>query len=154
MTRTEVVPVQAQIVPVHSPENAQNEYFLLFFMHFSIPNHIYTSYTLQNHFKFILYPQLYSNHLSMDTFLPNSFMNHFKTILIWFMTHIQTKHQDLLGFVLNPNSISFHLTMNPTQSEDSILILFLVGLTNLNFKKPKSRMQFLTNPRFGTHNLF
>ena len=61
-----------------SPKSAQNVYFLLFFMHFSIPNQIYTSYTLQNHFKFILYPQLYSNHLSMDIFLPNSFMNHFK----------------------------------------------------------------------------
>ena len=31
---------------------------------------------------------------------------HFKTILIWVMTHTQTKYQDLLGFVLNPNSIS------------------------------------------------
>ena len=31
---------------------------------------------------------------------------YFKTILIWVMTHTQTKYQDLLGFVLNPNSIS------------------------------------------------
>ena len=64
------------------------------------------------------------------------------------MTHIQTKHQYLLGFVLNPTSISLHLTMNPTTREDSILILFLVGLTNLNFKKSKFRIQFYQNPRF------
>ena len=64
------------------------------------------------------------------------------------MTHIQTKHQDLLGFVLNTTSISLHLTMNPTTREDSILILFLMGLTNLNFKKSKVRMQFYQNPSF------
>ena len=46
--------------------------------------------------------------------LQTSFMNSSKIILIWVMTHTQTKNQDLLGFVLNPNSISIHLNMNPT----------------------------------------
>ena len=78
MTRTQSVPVQVQSVPVQVSEKCPECVFSPIFMHFSIPNQIYTSYTLQNHFKFILYPQLYSNHLSMDIFLPNSFMNHFK----------------------------------------------------------------------------
>ena len=37
-----------------------------------------------------------------------------KTILIWVITHTQTKTKDFLEFVLNPNSITCHLTMNPT----------------------------------------
>ena len=97
-----------------SPGNAQNVSFLLFFMHFHpwitpilpthikiIPNSPWNLFSIQSIFKFHI-------------FLQTSFMNSSKIILIWVMTHIQTKYQDFLGFVLNPNSISFHLTMNPT----------------------------------------
>ena len=51
------------------------------FSHFSIlliSNHFYTSNTHQNNSKFTLESLLYSNHLSILIFLPNSFMNHFK----------------------------------------------------------------------------
>ena len=41
-------------------------------------DHSYTSYTHQNHSKLTLESLLYSNHLSILIFLPNSFMNHFK----------------------------------------------------------------------------
>ena len=37
-----------------------------------------------------------------------------QTTPIWVITHTQTKHKDLLGFFLNPNSITCNLTMNPT----------------------------------------
>ena len=78
---------------------------------------------------------------------------HFKTILIWVMTHTQTKYQDLLGFDQNPNSISFHLTMNPTTKEGFQNYLVLCGYTNLNFKKSKVRIQFYQNPRFRDKRL-
>ena len=78
---------------------------------------------------------------------------HFKTILIWVMTHTQTKYQDLLGFDQNPNSISFHLTMNPTTKEGFHNYLVLCGYTNLNFKKSKVRIQFYQNPRFRNKRL-
>ena len=91
------------------------------------------------------------SHLTHETFnlyLQNT-LNMSKTARVYFgVLHIQTKHQDLLGFVINSTSISLHLTMNPTTREDSILILFLVGLTNLNFKKSKFQIQFYQNPRF------
>ena len=52
---------------------------------------------------------------SMDhSYTSYTHQNHSNIILIWVMTHTQTKHQDLLGFVLKPNSISFHFTRNPT----------------------------------------
>ena len=47
-------------------------------------------------------------------FLQKPFMNYSQTTLIWVITHTQTKHKDLLEFVLNPNLITCHLTMNPT----------------------------------------
>ena len=78
---------------------------------------------------------------------------HFKTILIWVMTHTQTKYQDLLGFDQNPNLISFHLTMNPTTKEGFHNYLVLCGYTNLNFKKSKVRIQFYQNPRFRDKRL-
>ena len=75
---------------------------LLYFLHTKIiPNSPWNLFSIQFIFQFHI-------------FLQTSFMNSSKIILIWVMTHIQTKYQDLLGFVLNPNSISFHLTMNPT----------------------------------------
>ena len=48
------------------------------FLHILIPNQLYTSNTHQNHFKFPLESLFYSIHLSMDIFLPNSFMNNFQ----------------------------------------------------------------------------
>ena len=87
MTRNQSVPVHVQSVPVHFTEKCPKCVFSPIFHAPSSMDHSYTSYTHQKH----------SN-----------------IILIWVMTHTQTKHQDLLGFVLNPNSISFHFTMNPT----------------------------------------
>ena len=46
----------------------------------------------------------------LHIFLQNSFMNSSKIILIWVITHTHTKYKDLLGFVLNPNSITYNLT--------------------------------------------
>ena len=80
-------------------------------------DHSYTPYTHQNHSKFTLE--------SLCTQFLFHFLSSFKTfplispniILIWVTTHIHTKYQDFLGFDQNPNSISFHLTMNPTTKE-------------------------------------
>ena len=59
-------------------------------------------------------------------------MNYPQTTLIWVITHTHTKHKDLLGFALNPNSITCNLTMNPTSKGgfhtlDPIRIYFRVG---------------------------
>ena len=51
------------------------------FSHFSIcfnPNQLYTPYTPQNHFKFILYPQLYSIYHSILLLFQRPIMNFFK----------------------------------------------------------------------------
>ena len=97
-----------------SPENAQNVCFSPIFPYFDTQ----INSTLQTHTKTISNSpwNLFSIQFlfQLHIFLQNSFMSSSKIILIWVMTHIQTKYQDLLGFVLNPNSISFHLTMNPT----------------------------------------
>ena len=83
--------------------------FLHFFFIFFYLIQLYTSYTPQNHSKFILKSQFYSIHLSLHVYLQKPFMNYFQTTLIWVITHTQPKHQDLLGFVLNPNSIPCNL---------------------------------------------
>ena len=83
-----------------SPENAQNVYFLpfsiflipnstLYFIHTSKPFHIHlvTSIILNSSFNTYLNSKTYHDLLS-------------NTILIWFITHTQTKYKDLLGFVL------------------------------------------------------
>ena len=97
-----------------SPESAQNVCFCYIFPYFDTQ----INFTLQTHIKTISNSpwNLFSIQFifQFHIFLQTSFMNSSKIILIWVMTHIQTKYQDLLGFVLNPNSISFHLTMNPT----------------------------------------
>ena len=53
---------------------------------------------------------------SFITYLSSKIFHEFlqKTTLIWVTTHTQTKPKDLLGFILNPNSITCHLTMNST----------------------------------------
>ena len=56
------------------------------------------------------------------------------------------------GFVRvysKPSLNYLSLTMNPTSKGDSILILFLLGFTNPNFKQSKVMMKFYQNPRFG-----
>ena len=97
-----------------SPKLSQNVCFSSIFPYFSTQ----INSTLQTHIKTISNSprNLFSIQFifQFHIFLQTSFMNSSKIILIWVMTHIQTKYQDLLGFVLNPNSISFHLTMNPT----------------------------------------
>ena len=92
-----------------------------------------------------------NSHIKFIKTIPNSpwnlfstqflfhFLSSFKTfplispniILIWVTTHIHTKYQDLLGFDQNPNSISFHLTMNPTTKEGFHNYLVPCGLYQL-----------------------
>ena len=71
-------------------------------------------------------------------FLQKPFMNYSQTTLIWVITHTQTKPKDLLGFVLNPNSITCNLTMNPTSKG---------GFHTLDPIRIYFRVRFLT-----THN--
>ena len=69
---------------------------------------------------------------------------------IWVTTHTQTKPKDLLGFILNPNSITCHLTMNPTSKRGFHTHLVPYGVfTKPNFKKSKVMMKFYQNPRLG-----
>ena len=91
---------------------------MFIFSHFSCTFPSQTKSILHIHFKNtpnssynLFSTQIIFHHLSFFQTFPLISPN---TILIWVMTHIQTKYQGLLGFVLNPNSISFHLTMNPT----------------------------------------
>ena len=105
----------------------------MFCFHFSIffhPIQLYSPYTLQNHFIFILTSLFYSIHLSLHVYLQKHFLNYFQTTLIWVITHTQPKHQDLLGFVLNPNSITYNLNHESIQNYKipSISIPFLLFL--------------------------
>ena len=121
MTRIEIVPVQywykLKLYRYNSPENAHNGCFLPFFHTFDTQ----INSTLQTHIKTI--PNSPWNLFSTQFLF--HFLSSFKTfplispniILIWVTTHIHTKYQDLLEFDQNPNSISFHLTMNPTTKE-------------------------------------
>ena len=117
-----------------SPKSAHNVYFLPFFMHFSIPNQIYTSYTLQNHFKFILYPQLYSNHLSMDIFLPNSFMNHFKNHSNMGYNPYTNQIQRFVNVCSKPllNYLQFNMNPSSKRGFHDLLVLFKVLPTLLS----------------------
>ena len=136
--RTNVVPVPLCLVPVPPFKNCLERWF---FSHFSIccyPNQLNTLYTHQNHSIFIFKSLFYSNHLSIHMFLQKPFMNYSQATLIWVITHTQTKHKDLLGFVLNPNSITCNLTMNPTSNG---------GFHTLDPIRIYFRVRFLT-----THN--
>ena len=107
MTRTEVVPVQAQIVPVQVTRECQNVCFLTFFPLLLFPNHFYTSNTHQNNSKFTLESLFYSILFQWIIFLPNSFINHFQGSFQHGSQPIpQIKHDDYLGFNLNPSSIT------------------------------------------------
>ena len=111
------------------------------------------------HFKHTSKP--FPIHLGISFILKSSFTSYLlskpfhepNTILIWVTTHTYSKHRELLEFVLNPNSITYNLTMSSIKKGDSLLILFLMGFTNLNFKKSKVKMQFNQNPRFGDKHL-
>ena len=97
-----------------SPKMPRMCVFLTFF-HILIPKStqysIYTSKPLQIYLViFFLLKSSFITYLSSKIF--HDFLP--KTTLIWVITHTQTKLKDLLGFILNPNSITCHLTMNPT----------------------------------------
>ena len=65
------------------------------FSHFSIcfnPNQLYTPYTPQNHFKFILRSLFYSIYQSIHILHQKFSWFSLKTTLIWVMTHTQTKY--------------------------------------------------------------
>ena len=81
---------------------------------------------------------LFNSSFNFISFFKNPSWISSKTLLIWVMTHIQTKHQDLLAFVLNPNSISFHLTMNPTTKGGFHTYVVPYGvLPTLNSRNPR-----------------
>ena len=114
MTRIKSVPVQVQSVPVHDTRNAQIMCFSPIFPYVSTPinsiPHKYFKTTSNSSYdlfstQFIIQSFSYFKDLSWISS---------KTILIWVLTHTQAKPKDLLGFILNPNSIACHLTMNPT----------------------------------------
>ena len=68
------------------------------FSHFSIlliPNHFYTSNTHQNNSKFTLESLFYSIPLSIS-YISSKIHHGFlpKTLLIWVITHTQTRHED------------------------------------------------------------
>ena len=80
-------------------------------------DHSYTSYTHQNHSKFTLESLFYSIPLSLLVFFQNLSINlsqYHSNMGYQPYTHQAPR---LLGFDQNPNSISFHLTMNPTTKE-------------------------------------
>ena len=115
-------------VPVHVLEFCPEcGLFCIFFFIFFYPIQLYTSYTPQNHLLCILKSQFYSIHLSLHVYVQKPFLNYFQTTLIWVITHTQPKHQDLLGFVLNPNSITCNLNHKSIQ----------------NYKIPSSSIPFL-----------
>ena len=94
-----------------------NVVFLPFF-HMLLPKStqysIYTSNPLHIHFvTSILLKSYFNTYVSSKNF---HFMNYSQVTPIWIITHTQTKHKDLLGFFLNPNSITCNLTMNPTSN--------------------------------------
>ena len=125
-------------------------HFSILLIHGSLLHFLHTSKPFQFHFVIsFLFKSSFTSCLFFKTFpliSPN-------IILIWVTTHIHTKYQDLLGFDQNPNSISFHLTMNPTTKKGFHNYLVLCGYTNLNFKKSKVRIQFYQNPRFRDRRL-
>ena len=88
--------------------------FLPFF-HILIPKSTQYSINTSRPLQFIL-KSLFLLKSSFITYLSSKIFHEFlpKTTLIWVTTHTQTKPKDLLGFILNPNSITCHLTMNPT----------------------------------------
>ena len=65
------------------------------FFHILIPNQLYTSNTHQDHSKIILESLFYSIPLSIS-YLSSKIHHGFlpKTLLIWVITHTQTKHKD------------------------------------------------------------
>ena len=109
---------------------AHNVGFSAFFSIFFYPIQLYASYTPQNHSKFILKSQFYSIHLSLHVYLQKPFLNYFQITLIWVITHTQPKHQDLLWFFLNRNSITCNLNHESIQ----------------NYKIPSSSIPFFAFP--------
>ena len=107
--------------------------FLLFFHILLLKSTQYSIYTSKP-----LHIHLVTSILLIHMFLQKPFINYSQTTLIWVITHTQTKHKDLLGFVLNPNSITCNLTMNLTSKG---------GFHTLDPIRIYFRVRFLT-----THN--
>ena len=129
MTRTEVLPVEVQLVPVEVPEKCPECAISPIFHALSSMDHSYPYCTHQDHsnspwnlfsIQFIFH--FLSSFKTFHEFLP-------KIIPIWVLIHTQAKPKDLLGFTLNPNSIACHLTMNPTSKRG--FPTFLVDLEYL-----------------------
>ena len=97
-----------------SPKNAQNVCFSPIFQYVdtqinpilykhvkTTPNSSYNLFSTQIIIQYISFFKTFHD------FFP-------KATLIWVITHTHTKYKNFLGFILNPNSITCHLTMNPT----------------------------------------
>ena len=93
-----------------SPENAQNVYFLPFSI-FLIPNSTLYSINTSKPFQIHLgISFLFNSSFNFISVFKNPSWISSKTLLIWVTTHTQIKHEDYLGFILNPNSITCNLT--------------------------------------------
>ena len=89
-------------VPVHVLEFCPECGLFCIFSIFFYPIQLYTSYTPQNHSKFILKSQFYSIHLSLHVYLQKPFLNYFQTTLIWVITKDQNigKHGYIGNWIL------------------------------------------------------
>ena len=130
MTRTEVLPVEVQLVPVEVPEKCQecvcSPIFPCFIIHGSLLYFLHTSKSFQNHLGISF---LFNSSFNFISSFKKTFMDFFQTLLIWVKTNTQAKPKDFLGFTLNPNSIACHITMNPTSKRG--FPTFLVDLEYL-----------------------
>ena len=71
-----------------------------------------------------------------------------KTTLIWVITHTQTKHNDLLGFVLNPNSITCNLNHESNlKGRIPCFSCTIWGFTHLTLNNFWVKMKSYQNPR-------
>ena len=100
MTSNEIVPVQTQIVPVQVSEKCPESVISpLFHALFHPKPNLYFIYTSKS-FQIHLISSIILNHLSIHIFLQDISWFSPKTILIWVITHTNTKYTNLLGFVL------------------------------------------------------
>ena len=132
MTRTEVLPVEVQVLPVEDtrecPECVFSHIFPCFIIHGSLLYFLHTSKSFQNHLGISF---LFNSSFNFISSFKNPSWISSKTLLIWVITHTQTRHENLLGFILNPNSITLYQPWIHPQRED-----FMSFLSHMGFYPP------------------
>ena len=131
MTRTEIVPVQAQIVPVQFTRKCPEWVFSPIFPYVSTPInsilHIHLK-TISNSFCNIFSIQFLFQYLSL---LQKSIMNYSQITLIWVMTHTQPKYKDFVRVCSNPTLLPCNKSMNPTLKGGFHVFFYIWGFTHL-----------------------